>query len=282
MMGFYSSEKINTHMTAIRSLTGEIMYLIEGREKAVLVDTCLGVGHLKDFVENLTEKPLTVLLTHGHVDHAMGAPEFEVVYMNPADRKVYEAMSPLEERKGYLRANLGGRLPDFKEEDYVLPEKKEFRNLYDGQIFDLGEVHVEVYALPGHTRGTMVMLVPEEEVLILGDACNNATFLFDENSLSVEEYRENLIQVQEKLKGRFRETCLCHHVIKASADMIKSVISVCDEVMAGSADDVSFDFMGNHAFVAKKASERFQRLDGGEGNIIYSKEKIYKKTEVTP
>lgn len=126
------------------------------------------------------------------------------------------------------------------------------------------------------------MLVPEEEVLILGDACNNATFLFDENSLSVEEYRENLVGVQEKLEGRFRETCLCHHVIKASADMIKSVISVCDEVMAGNADDVPFDFMGNHAFVAKKANECFQRLDGGEGNIIYSKEKIYKKTEVTP
>ena len=32
---------------------------------------------------------------------------------------------------------------------------------------------------------------------------------------------------------------------------------------------------------AKKANEYFNRLDGGEGNIIYSKEKIRKK-EVTP
>ena len=57
MIQYYSAEKLNTHMTAIRSLTGEIMYLIEGEEKAVLVDTCLGVGHLRRFVETLTEKP---------------------------------------------------------------------------------------------------------------------------------------------------------------------------------------------------------------------------------
>ena len=122
----------------------------------------------------------------------------------------------------------------------------------------------------------MVVLVPEEKILILGDACNNATFLFDENSLSVEEYRENLLHVQQRLAGRFNETCLCHHVIKASADMILSVIEVCDEVMAGKADDVPFNFMGREAFVAKKANERFERLDGGEGNIIYSKNKIWK------
>ena len=79
MIQYYSAEKLNTHMTAIRSLTGEIMYLIEGEEKAVLVDTCLGVGHLRRFVETLTEKPITVILTHGHVDHALGAPEFDEV-----------------------------------------------------------------------------------------------------------------------------------------------------------------------------------------------------------
>ena len=272
MIQYYSAEKLNTHMTAIRSLTGEIMYLIEGKEKAVLVDTCLGVGHLRRFVETLTEKPITVILTHGHVDHALGAPEFDEVYMNSADKAIYEAMSPLEERKGYIQANLGGKLPDFAEDDYVQPAPADFRELKDGQVFDLGGIHAEVYALPGHTRGTMVVLVPEEKILILGDACNNATFLFDENSL----YRENLIHVQQKLAGRFEETCLCHHVIKASADMVQSVIEVCDEVMAGKADDVLFNFMGMEAFVAKIANERFERLDGGEGNIIYSKNKIWK------
>lgn len=274
MVEYYKAEKINEHMTAIRSMTGEIMYLVEGEEKAVLIDTCLGVGHLREFVENLTEKQITVLLTHGHVDHALGAPEFEEVYMNPADNKVYESMSPLEERIGYIKANLGGQLPEFAEDDYVQPAPADFKELKDGQIFDLGGVHIEVYALPGHTHGTMVMLVPEEKALILGDACNNATFLFDENSLSVHEYKENLIRVKEKLEGRYDTTYLCHHVMTASKDMLAHVIEVCDEILEGKADDIPFEFIGHHAFVAKRANERFERVDGGEGNIVYDKEKL--------
>ena len=274
MVEYYKAEKINEHMTAIRSMTGEIMYLVEGEEKAVLIDTCLGVGHLRKFVENLTEKQITVLLTHGHVDHALGAPEFDEVYMNPADNKVYESMSPLEERIGYIKANLGGQLPEFAEDDYVQPAPADFKELKDGQIFELGGVHIEVYALPGHTHGTMVMLVPEEKALILGDACNNATFLFDENSLSVHEYKENLIRVKEKLEGRYDTTYLCHHVMTASKDMLAHVIEVCDEILEGKADDIPFEFMGHHAFVAKRANERFERVDGGEGNIVYDKEKL--------
>ena len=274
MVEYYKSEKINETMTAIRSMTGEIMYLVEGQDKAVLIDTCLGVGHLRQFVENLTEKPITVLLTHGHVDHALGAPEFDEVYMNSADIEVYEKMSPLEERIGYIQANLGGNLPAFTEDDYVKPSPADFKELTDGQSFDLGGVHIEAYALPGHTHGTMVMLIPEERALILGDACNNSTFLFDENSLSVNEYRENLIQVKEKLEGRYDTTYLCHHVMTASKDMIAHVIEVCNDILDGKADDIPFEFMGHHAFVAKKANERFDRVVGGEGNIIYDKEKV--------
>lgn len=274
MVEYYKAEKINEHMTAIRSMTGEIMYLVEGEEKAVLIDTCLGVGHLRKFVENLTEKQITVLLTHGHVDHALGAPEFDEVYMNPADNKVYESMSPLEERIGYIKTNLCGQLPNFSEDDYVQPVPADFKELKDGQIFDLGGVHIEVYALPGHTHGTMVMLIPEENALILGDACNNATFLFDENSLSVNEYKENLIRVKDKLEGRYKTTYLCHHVMTASKNMLAHVIEVCDEILEGKADDIPFEFMGHHAFVAKRANERFERVDGGEGNIVYDKEKL--------
>lgn len=274
MVEYYRSEKINETMTAIRSMTGEIMYLVEGQDKAVLIDTCLGVGHLRQFVENLMEKPITVLLTHGHVDHALGAPEFDEVYMNSADIEVYEKMSPLEERIGYIQANLGGNLPAFTEEDYVKPSPADFKELTDGQSFDLGGVHIEVYALPGHTHGTMVMLIPEERALILGDACNNSTFLFDENSLSVNEYRENLIRVKEKLEGRYDTTYLCHHVMTASKDMIAHVIEVCDDILDRKADDIPFEFMGHHAFVAKRVNERYERVDGGEGNIIYDKEKL--------
>lgn len=276
MVQFYRVEKATDRITAIRSLTGEIMYLIEGDERAVLVDTCLGVGHLREFVEKLTNKPLTVILTHGHIDHAMGAPDFDCVYMNPSDREIYEEMSDIEDRKGYIAANNGGKLPDFTADDYVAPFPVSFLELKDGDVFDLGGLHLDVFALPGHTKGSMVVLIREEKILILGDACNTATFLFDKNSLTVEDYKENLISAGSRLEGTYERVFLSHHDMETSPDIISQVIRVCDDILAGKADDIPFEFMGQSYCMAKAAGERMQRVDGGCGNIIYNRNKIRK------
>lgn len=274
MITFYRKEKVTEHISAIRSMTGEIMYLIEGNEKAVLIDTCLGVGHLREFVETMTTKPITVLLSHGHIDHALGAPEFEDVYMNHKDTSIYLSMSPLEERKGYIAANLGGVLPDFSDEDYVQPAPMTFNDLQEGDSFDLGGIHVEAYALPGHTKGSMIFLIREERILILGDACNKSTFLFDENALSVEAYRNELIRVKALLDGKYDRVFICHHDMEMTRDIVQNVIQVCEDIMEGKTDDVPFNFMGGGYYIAKAVGERMNRLDGEEGNIIYNKDKV--------
>ena len=274
MKTFYTSEKVNERITAIRSLTGEIMYLIEGKDRAALIDTCLGVGHLRRFVETLTDKPLTVWLTHGHVDHAMGAPEFDRVSMNPADDGIYREMADLAVRKGYIAANGGGG--DWQDGDFVPPFPFEYEALTDGTVLNLGGLHLEAISLPGHTPGTMAVLVEEEGILILGDACNTFTFLFDENALTVEAYRRNLAQAAIRLKGRYRRVFLCHHDIEAGAGILDNVIGICDDILAGRADDMPFDFMGGTYFLAKAihSPADIRRLDGGEGNVIYNKEKV--------
>lgn len=274
MVEFYKAEAVNENVTAIRSMTGEIMYLIEGNDKAVLVDTCLGVGHLKDFVEKLTTKPITVVVTHGHIDHAMGAPEFEQVYMNPKDEKIYNSMRELEGRQNYISGNLGVAVPDFSEEDYVKPQDLNYKPLADGDSFDLGDIHVEVYSLPGHTPGTMVVLIPECCILITGDACNPSTFLFDENSSTVETYQKNLKAVAARLEGKYNRVFCCHYDMDLPVDVMKNVIEVCDIIMEGKASDIPFHFMGHEAYIAMECNECFQRKDGIVGNIIYNKANV--------
>lgn len=275
-MEFYEAAKVNESLTMIKSRTGELLYLAEGTERAVLIDTCVGVGHLKDLVSSLTERPLTVLLTHGHVDHAMGAPEFEEVYMNLCDVPLYQRQCSLEERKGYLAAGLGDAFGQIPEESYVLPEKEyAFRELADGMTFDLGGLHIDTFGFPGHTKGSMVFLLREMRILILGDACNNSTFLFDQDACPLDEYVKTLEGVRDRLKGKYDRVFLSHHEMETGTEIMDNVLEVCREAMDGKADDIPFDFMGNHAYIAKKCDERFQREDGKCGNIIYSKEKLH-------
>ena len=63
--------------------------LIIGEEKALLIDTGYGFGDLAGFVRTLTDKPLEVVLTHGHTDHCGGNSQFPMVYMNMMDVPTY-------------------------------------------------------------------------------------------------------------------------------------------------------------------------------------------------
>ncbi len=275
MKDFYISEKITDRMDAIRSKTGDIMYLIKGSREALLIDTCFGIGNIKEKVEELTDLPLKVLLTHGHVDHAMGAGLFDDVYMNHEDDTVYIAHSTRETRQGYAEANLGMQPGSLSEEEFVpIKDLSEIKGMHEGDIFDLGDIHAEVYSLPGHTKGTMVVLIPEERILITGDAANNALFLFDEFSLTVTEYRNNLLSLIEKVKGRYDRCFKMHHDMEASGKLLENMIAVCDDILEGNTDDVPFDFMGGRYYIAKNIGPGFKRTDGGEGNIVYNKEKI--------
>lgn len=273
-MRFYDYEKINESMTVIRSMTGELLYLVEGKERAILIDTCVGVGHLRELVETLTNKPITVLLTHGHVDHAPGAAEFDEVYMNLKDLDLYKKHCRTDERKGYLKAGMGLHFEELSDVDFV-PEdlEKKFKNLPDGEVFDLGGVSIEAIAFPGHTKGCMAFLVQEMRILILGDACNNATFMFDEEAATVEEYQKTIQNVMKKVNGRYDRVFSSHHVMALGVDILQEMLDVCEDIKKGHADDLSFEFMGTQAYIAKKCNEQFERADGKSANLVYSKEK---------
>ena len=270
---YYSAEPLSEHMDAIRSRTGEIMYLIKGTERALLIDTCLGVGQLRPFVKSLTDLPLTVWITHGHVDHALGAPAFADcgVCMNPVDREFYVTQTPIPVRQKYIESVLGAEPGSWANAEYVPPTAPDFfLELHDGDVLDLGRIHAEAHALPGHTAGTMVVLIPEERVLITGDAANNVTFVFDPYSLPLESYRENLIRLADRLKGRYDRCFIMHMQVEASGELLQNLIALCTEVLDGTDDHVPFSIRGREGFFAKAVGPDFMRLDGKDGNLVYN------------
>jgi len=273
---FYTVSEVNNHLYALKSASGEFVYLVLGSHDALLIDTCLGIGNLREQVEALTTLPVTVAITHGHIDHAMGAPEWNDAWMNLLDTDVYRSMCSYDDRMGYLAANVGSeRAAQWA--DVFVPETPDyaFQPLADGQVFDLGGVTVEAVWFPGHTPGCTAMLLVEDRILITGDACNVATFLFDENASSVTDYRATVEQVAKRLDGRYDRVFMQHHVMDAVPNLLQEMLDVCDRVLTGTDDAIPRKMMGRDARLAMDANATMQRLDGGCANLLYNPEHLY-------
>ena len=52
-------------------------FLIPGEERALLLDTCVGLLNIREVAESLTDLPITVLNSHDHFDHIGGVDEIK-------------------------------------------------------------------------------------------------------------------------------------------------------------------------------------------------------------
>ncbi len=132
-------------------------YLICGREKAIMFDTMQTVRGVYEKARELTQLPIEVVISHGHGDHYGAATEEFIaagcpVYLNQKDRDVLTAFG----------------MP-------LWPEGH-FRDLEDGQVFDLGGRVLKTMLLPGHTPAGDVLLDQEEGLLFTGDAIGSGQF----------------------------------------------------------------------------------------------------------
>ena len=97
-------------------------YLLTGAEKALLLDTGLGIGNIREQVDRLTALPVQVLTTHAHWDHIGGHREFEAIYVHEAEEEWLKGHFPLplEVVKRNLTCHPCDFPEEFKIEDYRL------------------------------------------------------------------------------------------------------------------------------------------------------------------
>lgn len=279
----FQVQKMDQHLFQFTDIAGTYSFLIIGDRKAALLDTGVGCGSLLEQIRRLTDLPVEVFITHGHVDHAMGAGEFQDVWMSPLDEAIYREHSGTETRLDYIESCAwAGESPQVTEKD-LKPVKpfEQFHSLSSGDTFDLGGITLEIHEGTGHTPGCVTVLIPELRTLLLGDACNEFTFLFDESCSTVAEYREMLLRLDRATRGRYDRVLVCHGPsCLAPVGLLNNVIAVCDDVLIGNADAVPIQIpiKGLHstATVIAKAMDdsTFTRVDGESGNIVYNPTRI--------
>ncbi len=257
-------------------LPGEVFaYIIEGSEKALLVDTGCGLGPLRRFVEERLEgKPYELVLTHGHLDHAGGAAEFDHAWLHPRDFEMASRHSPKEGRAAYIR-----RFDDIEFDDSEMMEPRapgDFLPLEYGQTFDLGDETVEVVCLGGHSPGSIGLLLRNERILISGDACCSITLMFGgPGSLGISDYRNNLIRTWEKYQGTFDTVLYSHPHNFGGPEVIPQMIELTGEILAGTDDHIeSVNGMGRVSYLAKAMDSKSRRYDHKVANLEYAPDSV--------
>ncbi len=77
------------------------VFLLVGTERALLLDTGVGIGDLRGLVEQITDKPYDVAVSHGHMDHVGGAAWFDRIWLNEKDWDAFPYDGAVENRRGY-------------------------------------------------------------------------------------------------------------------------------------------------------------------------------------
>lgn len=168
---------------------GVCMTLLAGQARALLIDTGYGLEDVSAFVRTLTSLPLTVLLTHHHHDHALGARWFSQTLMFPEDAEAFPLYTGEAQRRRVLEQAQAKGLSadgDFLSAAIPLPLP-----LAESPI-DLGGMTAHVFRCPGHTPGSAVVWVPERALLLTGDAWNPCTWVFFPEALPVHEHLQNV------------------------------------------------------------------------------------------
>lgn len=172
---------------------GVAVTLIQGAKKALLFDTGFGVGNIRGEVESLTRLPLTVINSHGHFDHACGNYQFDHVFIHVNEMPVIEKYTAIDYRRRTVEkmAALPVQLPGFDAERYVHAGCGTLFP-FDEETIDLGGLTVDIIQMPGHTPGSVGLLVREERLLLVGDNWNPVTWLFFPECVHVPEYIDTM------------------------------------------------------------------------------------------
>jgi len=154
----------------------EVMsYLIIGDREAVILDTGLGIGNIKLVTDELTDKRVSVVNSHSHLDHVGGDYLYEdvAIYDHPIALETLHRKS--ESWSRYEQRVLGpGQVwkplpPGVSPETIKIHPSEPTRLLHDGDKIDLGGRVLEVLHTPGHCPDEIVLLDREMRGLFTGD-----------------------------------------------------------------------------------------------------------------
>ena len=158
----------------------------EHSREALVIDPGDEIGEIQAILDRHELQVKGIIITHAHIDHIGGAAKLKElsgapVYMNENDM---ELRAQLDVQAGWV----GMEPPGQPEIDVMVR---------DGDAVTLAEQPFHVFHTPGHTQGSISLLVPSENKLIAGDTLFRDSI--GRTDLPGGNSRQILVSIKEKL-----------------------------------------------------------------------------------
>lgn len=223
-----------------------ISYLILGNERAVLLDTGMGIADIRAVVESLTELPVVVVNSHWHYDHIGGNHLFEEVWAFDNDWEIgrLEAgLGPAECRAFMAPPESCFDLPEgFELKTYEIRPSRVTRRLNHLERLDLGGRELTVIHAPGHCPGEICLLDPDTRTLFTGDAYYPGLIFADLEESDFGAFRRT-IQALAALVPDLDYLCPAHNEARIRPDHLLKAARAFDRVAEGG---LAFEPDGEH------------------------------------
>jgi hydroxyacylglutathione hydrolase len=154
----------------------ESIYLVEGANKAVLIDAGTKIDGLDKIVAAITKRPIMLVATHAHPDHTGSAINyFPELYIAPGDAS------------SQFLANYKGKIKELK----------------DGETIDLGGRALEVVFTPAHTPGSTTFIDKKAGYGFSGDSFGSGNLLLSGTFSTLLATSQKTSAIMEKYKIKF-------------------------------------------------------------------------------
>jgi len=219
---------------------GVISYLIPGEKSALLWDTGMGIVNIREYVEQLTDLPVTVLNSHDHFDHTGGNYLFENVmcYNLPSAIKTLTEGKTHAELLEYVDPKLIVNAPaDFDKEHFYRIGKTPTATVEDGQVIDLGGRKLEVLYTPGHSSSSIMLVDEANGLLFTGDTWYpGPLYAYFEDS-SLPDYVESMRRAGQVIRERnIRWIYPSHNEVPVGTDLFFETTDFLQDVLDGKID----------------------------------------------
>lgn len=173
MNDWFTVEKIDKTTFAIseyKHYEDAHSYLLLGKDKALLIDTGLGISNIKKVVDEITQLPILVVTTHVHWDHIGGHKYFNDIAVHALEKDwLLNFPIPLTVVKNNLMKLPFESPKSFDIDKYEIYKGTPTLVLNDNDVIDIGKRKIRVIHTPGHSPGHICFYDLEKNYLFTGD-----------------------------------------------------------------------------------------------------------------